>query len=303
MITYVKRKHLDVKKYDICIDNSKESRVYAYSWFLDIVADNWDVLVLNDYEAVMPIPWRRKFGIKYSYVPLWVLELGVFSTGNEFNIDDFIIVIKQKFKYAEYYFNTDNFSNQKDDLFLNIRNVQVLDLSDSYSDIHKKYRSDRKKDLKIAKKFYLNELWNDNPKRLIDIFKNNIGKRVKTITKKDYAKLEHLIDVCIRNNKGQILSIYDRADYLVASAFILKHKTTVTILLSSTDFDNRQKGGNTFLIDTAIAKFINDFEVFNFGGSSISSIANYFLSFGAKTKEYHHIKINKLPKFLRLLKK
>ena len=49
MIQYVKRQHLDVSKYDFCIENSTQSRIYAFSWYLDIVADHWDVLVLDDY--------------------------------------------------------------------------------------------------------------------------------------------------------------------------------------------------------------------------------------------------------------
>ncbi|VAW26447.1 hypothetical protein MNBD_BACTEROID04-1052, partial [hydrothermal vent metagenome] len=58
MIYYYKRNQIDIVKYDTCITKSINTRVYANSWYLDIVADNWDVLVLNDYEAVMPLPWR-----------------------------------------------------------------------------------------------------------------------------------------------------------------------------------------------------------------------------------------------------
>ena len=68
MIHYVKREDLEVAKYNDCIENSIQSRIYAFSWYLDIVADNWDVLVLNDYEAVMPVPFRRKFGVNYVFI-------------------------------------------------------------------------------------------------------------------------------------------------------------------------------------------------------------------------------------------
>ena len=78
MIHYVKREDLEVAKYNDCIENSIQSRIYAFSWYLDIVADNWDVLVLNDYEAVMPVPFRRKFGVNYVYPPFWLLELRSF---------------------------------------------------------------------------------------------------------------------------------------------------------------------------------------------------------------------------------
>ena len=66
MIRHITRDTLDVQKYDNCIANAINSRVYAYSWYLDIVADaKWDVLVLDDYKAVMPLPKRRKYFINY----------------------------------------------------------------------------------------------------------------------------------------------------------------------------------------------------------------------------------------------
>jgi len=72
MIHYVKREDLEVLKYDACIENALQSRVYAFSWYLDIVADNWDVLVLNNYEAVMPVPWKQKYFIKYVTQPFFL---------------------------------------------------------------------------------------------------------------------------------------------------------------------------------------------------------------------------------------
>jgi uncharacterized protein YlbG (UPF0298 family) len=79
MVHYVKREDLDIEKYNDRIENSIQSRIYAFSWYLDIVADNWDVLVLNDYEAVMPVPWKQKYFIKYVTQPFFCQQLGIFS--------------------------------------------------------------------------------------------------------------------------------------------------------------------------------------------------------------------------------
>ena len=69
MIQYLKNNEIDIEKYDNCIKSSLNSRIYAFSWYLNIVADNWDVLVLNDYEAVMPLPFlkRKRNGTYWSY--------------------------------------------------------------------------------------------------------------------------------------------------------------------------------------------------------------------------------------------
>lgn len=301
MITYVKRENLDIKKYDDCIEQSLQSSIYGFSWYLDIVADNWDALVLDDYKAVMPIPWRKKFFIKYAYPPFWLLQLGIYSIEN-INEDDFIKELLSRFKFVESRTNRYN-SFSKFSSFFKRKEYQELELEKEYSDILNEFKKDRKKDLQKAKKFDLTERWKDNPQNLIQLFKDNVGKRTLNIKEKDYQVLSNLIGVCLQKNKGEILSIFDTENKIVASGFFLKHKEKVTILISSTDFKNRKNGANTFLIDRAIFKFYRNFKTFNFGGSSINSVASFFTSFGAKTINYSEMKINNLPFFYKLFKR
>ncbi|MGZ3950491.1 MAG: hypothetical protein ACXVBZ_03805, partial [Flavisolibacter sp.] len=77
---YYKRRHeVEIDKWDRCISGSSNGLIYAYSYYLDATADNWDALVLNDYQAVMPLPWRKKFGVFYLYQPSFAAQLGVFG--------------------------------------------------------------------------------------------------------------------------------------------------------------------------------------------------------------------------------
>lgn len=301
MIQYIKRKQLDLIKYDSCIENSLQSRVYAFSWYLDIVADNWDVLVFGDYEAVMPVPWRKKAGIKYVYPPFWLLELGIFSLDKTIDYKLFFNFLFDKFKFVESRLNTDNIEVTSS--FLEDKQMQILNIDKEYEAIFNHFRKDRKKDLRKAKNAYLIEKWKDESNKLIQLFKDNVGKRTPFIVEEDYTTLKKLIDTCIEKRVGEILSVYSKDSILVASGFFLKHKNTVTILISSTDFNHRQNGENTFLIDRAIFKYQEKYNLFHFGGSSMESIAKYFLSFGAETKVYQQIKYNNLPFFVKFFKR
>ena len=301
LIKYIQREHLDEEKYNNCIENSIQSNSYAFSWYLDIVCDNWDVLVLDDYEAVMPIPWRKKYGIKYVYPPLWVLQLGVYSN-EAINENEFLIHLFSTFKFVELRMNTHNNVELYSE-FLQLKQCQKLVLNTTYSSILSKYRKDRKKDLQKAARADLIEKWNDHPSNLVQLFKNNIGKRTPNIKENDYKNLEKLIAICIEKKMGEILAVYDKKNKLVASVFLLKHKNSITKLISSTDLNHRKNGANTFLIDRVIFKYNKDFSVFNFGGSSIKSVASFSKSFGAETEKYHQLKMNKLPKVLQLFKK
>ena len=293
LIKYIQREHLDEEKYNDCIENSIQSNSYAFSWYLDIVCDNWDVLVLNDYEAVMPIPWRKKYGIKYVYQPLWVLQLGIFSKG-DFTQSDFISVVQKRFRFIELRLNFKNLLDT-DSLYFIKKQFQELKLTVGYEKIKKVYGSDRKKDLKRAEKSELRIEWGGSPSDLITLFQNNVGKRTPEIKQQDYQNLETLINFCLIDDYGELCFAY-QGETLVAGAFFLKHQETVTILCSSTDFSNRKNGANTFLIDEAIQRYINKYKTFNFGGSSMQTIAKYFFSFGTQEKTYPMLV--KRPKFL-----
>tara|TARA_R110001632_G_scaffold226124_6_gene359601 strand:+ start:4993 stop:5901 length:909 start_codon:yes stop_codon:yes gene_type:complete len=299
-IKYIEREDIDIQKYDACIDNSKQSILYAYSWYLDIVCDDWNCLVLDDYLAVMPIPWKEKYFIKYVYPPLWLLQLGIFSLNECAYEIEFKRELEYRFKFIELRLNSKNKLNKTDSFSL--KNFQTISLQSSYKEIKKSFQSDRKKDLKKAAKAKLTILWNDSPQNLISLFKNNVGKRTPNIIDKDYENLQRLIDFSIYKGFADVLSVYDEKNQLVASAFFIKYQKEVTIVCSSTDFSNRKNGANTFLISAAIEKYHSEFDTFNFGGSSIPSIAKYFLSFGATSSQYPFLKVNKLPFFLRLLK-
>ena len=55
LIRYVTRAELDVQLWDNCITNASNGLIYAYSFYLDTIAKQWDALVLDDYRMVMPL--------------------------------------------------------------------------------------------------------------------------------------------------------------------------------------------------------------------------------------------------------
>ena len=301
MIRIIKRRDLDLQKYDSCIYESLQSRIFAFSWYLDVTVEHWQVAVLNDYEAVMPLPVRQKFGISYVYPPFWILELGIFSKG-PMDESVFIEKIKGEFRWIELRLNSSNTFDFDPDVGLKMQYQQLL-LSDTFDQIQNSYRKDRKKDLRKASKAGLVEKWDDKPENLIELFKNTIGKRTPDILARDYHKLKMIIKECYNRKAGRILSIYDQNTQLVASAFIIFHQKTCTILVSATDFNQRNNGANTFLIDTLLGHYQHQFEFFNFGGSSIQSVGEYFKSFGATTVEYQFVSWKKHPKLFKLLGK
>ena len=98
-IKYLQHKEIDKAKWDACIDQASNGLIYAYSFYLDCMAKHWDALVLNDYEAVMPLTWNRNIAfIIYTSRLLQPRLVCLVKTSAEQLIGNFLKSIPEKFK-------------------------------------------------------------------------------------------------------------------------------------------------------------------------------------------------------------
>jgi len=285
MIYYLQRDQLDITKYDTCIKLSVNARIYAYSWYLDIVADNWDALVLNDYEAVMPLPWRQKYFIKYIYPPAWTQQLGVFSSTNvsEKLVLNFIRAIPKKFKKVTIQFNSENKFEHKN---VTKRVNYILPLDKDYSEIYNGFNKNRKRDLKKA------------------ITRCNVN--IKTISSnefldfylsvpKNYVVTSHQIKgikklVNLQHKAIQIRGIY-LADTLEASIlFLIDTKRIINLVPVTTDF-GKENGLTTLILNDMIKKSEDSTKTLDFEGSMVKGVADFYKSFGSELEYYNLLQI------------
>ncbi len=70
---------------------------------------NWEILVDNDYEAVMPIPLAKKWGFNFVVMPLQTQQLGIFSEKDNSELNEsFLAFFQQNYKVFYYAFNAKN---------------------------------------------------------------------------------------------------------------------------------------------------------------------------------------------------
>ena len=280
MIQYIKRKDLDILKYDACIENSVQSRIYGFSWYLDIVADHWDVLVLDDYEAVMPIPWKSKYGLKYIGQPYFCQQLGVFSKERltkEIQ-EEIIKKIPKKFVKVSLNFNSDNFltSNMKP-----LKNY-ILTLNNTYDALFKAFSKGRKHAVKVGQKNQL-LLMKTTISELIDMKKEFYAHGNFPI-----IVLEKLNNYVLENNKGFIVGVF-KDDNLLGGGLFLKSKNRITYLFSSFNMDGRKLQAASFLISNIVKQYENSNLILDFEGGNLPNIGSFFKSFSAKDEGYSNL--------------
>ncbi len=108
-IRYLTREQIDVHAWDKCIHHSPNGLIYAYSYYLDAMADHWDALVFYNYDAVMPLPWRKKAGVHYLYQPFNIAQLGIFGREvTEELVKIFLNQVPKHFRYWDFPLNQNN---------------------------------------------------------------------------------------------------------------------------------------------------------------------------------------------------
>lgn len=149
-INYLTHKEIDQTKWNNNIDSATNGLIYAYSFYLDAMAIHWDALVLNDYEAVMPLTWNKKYGIYYLHQPFLSAQLGVFGRNiNAELLSAFLNAVPKKFCYWDFYLNHGNvFPLEKFNFYE--RSNYVLNLQKPYEKLYNNYRENIKRNIKKA---------------------------------------------------------------------------------------------------------------------------------------------------------
>ena len=300
-IKYLSHNEIDKAKWDACITNAPNGLIYAYSFYLHHMAKHWDALVLNDYEAVMPLTWNKKYGFYYLYQPAFTASLGVFGKNlNAALIADFIRDIPQKFKLVEISLNRGNIFSFPPPFL--VRNNYILHLNKPYEELYKVYRDNHKRNISkafqsgcsVIKEIPVNEIIKINEEQL---------KHISGTKPEDYPNFKRLYELLKSRKQAEVCGIIDAKNKILASAvFFFSHNRAYYIMVGNHP-DGKTIGASHALIDAFIKDHANQNLILDFEGSDIRNLAFFYSGFGAKEEIYPALKINKLPWYIRLLKK
>ena len=155
MICYLKNNEIDFTKWDNCVLYSPNGLIYSYTFFLQALCD-WDGLVLNDYEAVMPLPKRKKLGIDYIYNPTYAAQIGI--TGVNISADviyEFLKAIPFHFRFIQLNFNEFNIIETAKKAAVKERINYTLNLNKPYALLAQNFTKDARKNIRQAQKHNL----------------------------------------------------------------------------------------------------------------------------------------------------
>ena len=300
-ISYLAHHQINKTKWDRCIDSAGNGLIYAYSFYLDAMSENWDALILGDYEMVMPLTWKKKYTIYYLYQPFYMASLGIFGNGLSAEIvNDFLKNIPTKFKYWDFYLNRGNLFSLPD-FSMYERINYILPLNENYQSLQRKYASSHTRNIKRAKQFGNLVKKDIAIKDVIHLAKEQ-AKNFSLIEQDNFLDLANLFEYLKKRNQAITYGVYSSQNQLVAScAYFFSHQRAYYILVGNHP-NGKTSGASHLMIDHFIYEHAGEDLTLDFEGSNISSLAFFYKSFGAIQEKYPGIKMNKLPAIAKLFK-
>lgn len=302
-VHYLRHEDIDLGKWDRCIAESSNGSVYVYSAYLDHMSEHWDALVLGDYEVVMPLTWNRKWGISYLYQPHLSAEGGVFQQEpvTAETLKAFLEAVPGKFWFWEFALNAENLL--PDTGFpLYPRANFLLPMQATYKELSAAYNNNLKRNLRKGQEAGLTYIKNVPVTTVLDLADQKLAG-ITPLRLHHYQRFIDLFRHLEGDNMAVTRGVADKEGRLLASGVFLFSHTKAYYLIGGNHPEGRDTGASHLLLDQFINEHAGSGLTFDFEGSDIPSLAQFYRSFGAYEQPYAAIKLNRLPGPLRWLKR
>lgn len=301
MIIYLENKDIIKKKWDECIRHSVNERIYAYSWYLNIVAPEWNALVLDDYQAVFPVIQNKKMGVTYVYQPYFTQQLGLFTPLllTPELVEAFLKKLFELFPFVQINLNAHN-KLPSSFKYSSSRINYELDLISPYPELKQLYSKNTKRNLKKAQKAGFTIFKNLKPELVGEMFKKDRGSSLNVYTDEDYHTLNRLIYKAMDRGKAEVWGAYSLNNTLVTSAVFVRDSRRYTFLFSGNTPEGKENGAMFYLIDSFIETYAETKMILDFEGSMDPNLARFYKGFGAQLINYPYIYRNKLPFYVNI---
>jgi hypothetical protein len=303
-IRYLERTDIDTIKWDNCICHAPNGLIYARSFYLDAMAENWSALVAGDYQYVMPLTWNKKMGIKYLYQPYFTKSLGVFGNSrHSFEISSFLHAIPEIFRYWDIDLNENNFvSTDIMRLRQRARRNYFLSLVNDYDLISQQYKRLANRMMKKAIEGQVQIVRGEEPGLIIQLYQRDYANKHRGISGAIYEKLANCSSIAFEDNMAETYLAKSLSGETLAYYMILQDEHYIYSLLGGSTREGKLKGAFYLLTDAIIRDHAGTNKIFRFEGSDIPGISFFDNLFGPERISYQHLVMNKLPFLIRFFK-
>lgn len=228
---------------------SPKSSVFHFSWYLEMVDDDWSALVGEGYAWVVPFFSEKKQIIWPQTIPY----LGLISRErlSEDNFQDILDFWNQHYTQVNYFFSKYHFLYQQENIF-GTRYFFQKDLINKYEEVSKSFLPRVHENLKIAEQQKLSSF------SLRSLFQFMEFLKIHTDwPEQEILVIRKIISRATQLRAGKMYGIYNSSNELVGVLFILFIKSKAYIMFSAFNEQSQEpiaayKAVNTLIEDLSI---------------------------------------------------
>lgn len=281
----IERKDLDVQKWDSLVARTEDAAMFSSSFYLDAVAENWCVLVDDDFKVGVALPYTIRAKRKILYTPIFVSYLELLGS-----IDTTLLLkdtILKQFKTIEIEFKQAILGPSQQEGFV----TQFLNRE-------------------LKRKGQVNRMLNKAKRAELEINQTVEWKEVFTIVSSELkGKFSGMTDISLSRLETAYSSAYHRNQLVsfeirngnecAGGVICIQNKSQLLYSKGACIPESRDEGGMYAAIDAAIA-YANVHNLkFDFGGSRVEGVRRFNIAFGGEDVEYCSYRIDKSPRWFR----
>lgn len=287
MIRLVKHGDIDATRWNETVGASGFPTVFCTYEMLDALVGGatWNALVMDDYDYVMPLPERSKFGVHYVYSPFFVSQMGIFSAKpvTAQITSDFFNALPSADKHVDLLLNQSNATDFIDSYTISLV-THTLALYKDYQELSSAYSQNTRRNVKAARKSDLVMKSDEvGVEQVVRLFQENRGQRKEVRFKpKDYEILTQAASVLKSQGLLEILSVHTDEGQLIAGALMVRDFQRYRFWFSGRDAQFADQKAMFFLLDEFIARHAGTPFLLDFNGSMNENVARLYKGFGGQ---------------------
>ena len=282
----VSRADINIDKWNALVSEYPKASFFSYSWYLDAVAEDWCVLVEEDYTAGLALPFTKRMGVEILNVPIFSRFSRPFG---RIESED-LVLVKERFKVREFGVSDRIFDTTEE------RTYQVIEDFET-----RKLSSQAKRSLKKAEKEQITVSMHTDYHTVMHAIFSELEGKFSGVDAGRLKALEQLFEA--GKKKGRIKVFEVKGGQESGGIVCLYDKRQVLYLKGACPEKLKRNGGMYLALHTAI-EFAKDNKVrFDFGGSNVDGVRRFNLNLGGQDRLYYFHQVNDGPLWFQWARK
>jgi hypothetical protein len=291
-IRYIRGHELDRKRWDLVVRQDPNGNLFGSSAYLDMMTDGWDAIICGDYEALLPLPVRYRWGYQYVHTIPFCGPFAIYGPAASYiNINAMLDAIPLRFIRCDV--NLWTAVPIRSDWEAQSRTNYLLDLSSEYAVIRSRYSASSR-----------NLLNRGLPEGFSIVKDHPIPDQLKMAVKfgglgkmkvRDTDGFVRLCQKLCDTGETSSLAIVSSDGRMLAGGIFLRSQHQIHYLSGWSSRLGRSMNAARFIIDHVIREYTGQSFILDFEGSDIPGVAQFFSSFGAVAHKYQFLRRDKLP--------